>query len=195
MERIDTKKVYEGKFLSVFEDSFSNNDKTINWETVRRNGNDNGGVVIVPFHVKKNKYVLTKEFRIPIEDFEISFPAGLVEDNETIEETVKREILEETGLHVVNFIKISPMTYSTAGLTDEKSAIVFVNVDGEINDKFLQPSEEILPFFVSIDEMSKLLALPDLKWGSKAWLICENIVNVENIKRRFEMTIHNLENN
>ena len=60
-------------------------------------------------------------------------------------------------------------------MTDEAVAIAFVNVDGEVSDKFLEPSENIIPMLVSSDEINKLMKLPDLKWGSKAWLICKYI--------------------
>ena len=48
-----------------------------------------------------NEYLMTKEFRLPINNFVLSFPAGLVEKNEDILIPAIREIKEETGLDVV----------------------------------------------------------------------------------------------
>jgi hypothetical protein len=62
-------------------------------------------------------------------------------------------------------------------MTDKAVAMAFVNVDGEVSDKFLEPSEDIIPMLVSKNEIEKLMKQPNLKWGSKAWLVCNNIVN------------------
>ena len=47
-------------------------------------------VVIVPFHSAENKIVITKEYRIPLADFEYGFPAGLIDEGETLEVELDR---------------------------------------------------------------------------------------------------------
>ena len=49
---------------------------------------------------------------------------------------------------------------------------------GEVSDKFLEPSEDIIPMLVSKNEIEKLMKQQDLKWGSKAWLICSFLVKM-----------------
>ena len=100
---------------------------------------------------------MIQEFRVPIKDYEIGFPAGLIEENENIEDAIRRELKEESGLNLVSISEISPFTYSSSGMTDEAVAIAFVNVDGEVSDKFLEPSENIIPMLVSSDEINKLM--------------------------------------
>jgi ADP-ribose pyrophosphatase len=104
-------------------------------------------------------------------------PAGKRDPGETPLETGKRELKEETGMDLVSIKEISPFTYSSSGMTDEAVAIAFVDVDGEVSDKFLEPSEDIIPMLVSKNEIEKLMKQPDLKWGSKAWLICKDVIN------------------
>lgn len=171
--------MYSGKFLEIYEDEHDNGKKLVKWERCSRKNNTKA-VMIVPYHVSKEKYVMIQEYRIPIEGYEIGFPAGLIDGDESIENAIKREMKEETGLDVIKIKKVSPFTYSSSGMTDEAVAIAYVYVDGEISDKFLEPSEDIIPMFVDTDEIKKLLNLEDLKWGSKAWIICNNIV--ENFK-------------
>lgn len=171
---IKTSKVYDGKFLDIFIDTYFNGKKVLNWERCSRKNNTKA-VMIVPYHVSKEKYVMIQEYRVPIKNYEIGFPAGLIDGNESIENAIKREMKEETGLDVIEIKKISPFTYSSSGMTDEAIAIAYVNVDGEISDKFLEPSEDIIPMIVSKVEIKRLLSLKDLKWGSKAWLICNEI--------------------
>ena len=167
--------MYSGKFLEIYEDEHDNGKKLVKWERCSRKNNTKA-IMIVPYHVSKEKYVMIQEYRVPIEGYEIGFPAGLIDGDESIENTIKREMKEETGLDVIKIKKISPFTYSSSGMTDEAVAIAFVDVDGEISDKFLEPSEDIIPMIISKDEIKKLLNLEDLKWGSKAWIICNNIV-------------------
>ena len=48
----------------------------------------------------EDKLVVIKEFRVPVETYEIGFPAGLIDSGETPEDAVRRELEEETGLKV-----------------------------------------------------------------------------------------------
>src|SRR5260370_41775375 len=45
-----------------------------------------------------NRLVAVREFRVPLGDYEVSFPAGLVEPGEAIETTARRGPAEETRL-------------------------------------------------------------------------------------------------
>jgi ADP-ribose pyrophosphatase len=171
---MQSKLMYSGKFLEIYEDEHNNGKMTLKWERCSRKNNTKA-VMIVPYHISKEKYLMIQEFRIPIRGYEIGFPAGLIEENENIEDAIKRELKEETGMDLVSIKEISPFTYSSSGMTDEAVAIAFVDVDGEVSDKFLEPSEDIIPMLVSKNEIEKLMKLPDLKWGSKAWLICKEI--------------------
>lgn len=175
MENLLSTKLYDGKFLDIYIDTYKKDNKIIKWERCSRKNNTKA-VMIVPYHVSKEKYVMIQEYRIPIKGYEIGFPAGLIDGDELIENAIKREMKEETGLDVIEIKKISPFTYSSSGMTDEAVAIAFVDVDGEVSNKFLEPTEDIIPMLVSKYEMQKLLQQTDLKWGSKAWLICNNIV-------------------
>jgi len=174
---MESKKVYDGKFLDIFIDTYDNGKKILNWERCSRK-NDTKAVMIVPYHVTQHKYVMIQEFRVPIKDYEVGFPAGLIEPNEFVEEAVEREIKEETGLDLVRINKISPFTYSSSGMTDEAVTIAFVDVKGNLSNKFLEPSEDIIPMIISINQIKKMLDDENFKWGSKAWLICNFLVEL-----------------
>src|SRR5207253_2401009 len=75
-------------------------------------------VVIVPVlrdPGQPARLVLEKEFRVPVGDYVIGFPAGLLEPGEGIEQAVRRELLEETGLEVVAVKRITRPVYSSGG--------------------------------------------------------------------------------
>ena len=63
-------------------------------------------VVICALHKAQNKLVLINQYRVPINKYIYELPAGLVDNNEDIETSVRRELKEETG--AVDF-KIEPV--------------------------------------------------------------------------------------
>jgi ADP-ribose pyrophosphatase len=129
-------------------------------------------VIIAALHRTHQKLVVIRECRVPLAGFEFGFPAGLVDSGESVEEAARRELMEETGLSVVRFLKTSPPLYSSAGMTDESVSLVFVECDGEPSAAFLEKgSEQIEVMFVSTVEAERLCADPTLKFDARAWLV------------------------
>lgn len=131
-------------------------------------------VVIVPFHTPENKVVITREYRVPLADYEYGFPAGLVDDGESVEEAVRRELKEETGLSLTRVINTSPPVYSSAGMTDESVAMVYIECNGRPSTAGNTASESIEVDFVSPSQAARLCDNPALKFDAKAWLVLYN---------------------
>lgn len=92
-------------------------------------------VVIVPTietH-EGRRLVVTKEFRVPIWDYEYGFPAGLIDGGEKLEAAVARELKEETGLELAKIKHISAPVFSSAGLSDESCHIVLIEAKGQVS--------------------------------------------------------------
>ena len=79
--------MFELKYLDV-----NGHEKT--WQIASRNARPKcvskqfdlpDAVVIVPFHVQRNKLVIIREFRVPLGDYQYGFPAGLVDEGETVQ--------------------------------------------------------------------------------------------------------------
>jgi ADP-ribose pyrophosphatase len=127
-------------------------------------------VVIVPtINTDEGKrLVVTKEFRVPIWDYEYGFPAGLIDDGEDMKQAVARELKEETGLELVRIRHVSMPVFSSAGLTDESCHMVLVEAKGEVSDQWLDHTEDIEVLLLDVEGIRNLLA-SDKKIAAKAW--------------------------
>ena len=175
-----SKKLTAEKWLNLFEVHYiarTGNEKS--WQIASRqnkpkcltgNYQQPDAVVIVPFHTVRNKMVIIREHRVPLDDYEYGFPAGLIDEGESVEQAARRELMEETGLTVSRFIKVSPPIYSSAGMTDESVAMVYVECEGEPSNSANTDSELIEILFISPDEALDLLNDTSLKFDAKAWL-------------------------
>ena len=128
-------------------------------------------VVIVP--VLDGKLVLLSEYRPVLDGREISFPAGLVDKNETLERAAARELLEETGLTIKKIHMVSPNVYSSSGLTDEAVAFVFCEVTGTPTSANQESSEDINVMLLDAKQTMDLAfnrdAFHDAVIGAKTW--------------------------
>jgi len=103
------------------------------------------------------KIVVTREFRTPLGGYEYGFPAGLVDEGETVPLAAARELLEETGLHVDKIVFGSPSLFSSAGMTDGAVQIVCVTAIGKVDTSGAEPDEDIEVILMSRNEAAKLL--------------------------------------
>ena len=127
-------------------------------------------VVIVPFHKAKDKLVITREYRVPLNDYEYGFPAGLIDEGESVEQATRRELREETGLNLSRLIKMSPPIYSSAGMTDESVAMVYVECEGEPSNTGNTEFELIEVLLISPAEAFQMCSDSTLRFDAKAWL-------------------------
>lgn len=114
------------------------------------------------------RLVVTKEFRVPIWDYEYGFPTGLIDDGENVASAAARELKEETGLDLAKVNHISRPVFSSAGLTDESCHIVLVEAKGEASDKWSEEDEEIEVLLLDVQGIRDLLASKN-KIAAKAW--------------------------
>lgn len=129
-------------------------------------------VFIVPILTTPHgpRLVVLKEFRIPLGDYEYSFPAGLQEPGEAIESTARRELAEEAGLDLTRVLGTGPPVVSSAGLSDESAVITFVECTGEPSTAGTEGTEEIEILVLDYEQL-RALRRSDVKFSAKAWLV------------------------
>lgn len=128
-------------------------------------------VVIVPFHIQEKKLVLIKEFRVALRGYQYGFPAGLVDEGESIQASGTRELFEETGLKITRVVKKSPVVFSSSGMTDESVALLFVECEGNPTNAHNEASEDIEVLLLSQKQSRELLDDPQIKFDVKTWIV------------------------
>lgn len=190
----------ETKFLSLYDIKYKNKvGKVKNWTVASRKNLESlkeqhfhgkkekiDAVVIFAVHKESKKLVLIKQFRVPVNNYMYELPAGLIDGEEKIEEALRRELKEETGLTLLEIDRTKKLlpVYASGGMTDESMAIMFCTCEGISSTDYLEEDEDLEIKLVSQEEAAELLE-QDIKIDAKAYLalqlfamVGEKIVNL-----------------
>jgi len=186
MRLLKLEKVKDGKYIKNYELTYLNKagrEKT--YEIVSRKelnsiddlGKKTSGVSIVA--TMNDKLLLLHEFRMGVNKHIYNLCAGMLEENETMEECIKRELYEETGLNVAKIKCIMKPSYSAVGISDIKTQIAFVEACGEFSDH-TSDNELIDAAFYTVDEVKTLLETEE--FSSRAQMAAYHFVQMQNLK-------------
>lgn len=163
MQFLKFEKVKDGKYLKNYEITYQNKaGKEKKYEIVSRRelsgiedvGGAPSGVSIIA--TMEDKLLLLHEFRMGVNRKIYNLCAGMIDEGESIEECIARELYEETGLQVKQIKKILPPSFAAVAISDTTTYIAFVEVKGNFADHTSE-NEQIDAAFYSRDEVSKLL--------------------------------------
>lgn len=162
----------ESKWLNVFSTIWEHKGKQGRWlSAARKNSIGNAGVdAVVVAAIFEEKLVLTRQYRIPILARELDFPAGLIDEDETVEEAAVREFKEETGLELKIDYVSPPSLYASAGMSNENIQIVFGKATGKVSYDGHESSEDIEVLLVDYNEVCQLVNSSE-PVSAKAWPI------------------------
>ena len=125
---LNTKYISKGKWLSLNEITYIDTYKIERkWESVERIAS-NGAVVILATMKHSKEIVLIRQYRPPVGNFIIEFPAGLIDKGESPEDSAFRELKEETG-YTGDIISKTYHSYSSPGLSSETIIYVKMIID------------------------------------------------------------------
>ncbi|WP_437130363.1 NUDIX hydrolase [Peptostreptococcus russellii] len=185
--------VYNSKFLNVFEIFYETklgNQKK--WIVASRKNLSKykkmlfkeesikiDAVLIAAIDESRDSLVLIKEFRMPINDYVYSLPAGLIDEGEDIYIAAKREMKEETGLELYDIDENSSCkkSFASVGMSDESLALVYGKARGEISTELQEESEIIESIYVD-KKMAKEILSSDVNIDIKAWLVLKEFVRL-----------------
>jgi ADP-ribose pyrophosphatase len=163
MELLSMEKVKDGRYLKNYELTYRNKaGREKKYEIVSRNeiagpdkiGEKVSGVSIVAYY--GDKMLLLREFRMGVNRLIYNLCAGMLEEGESLEECIQRELYEETGLHVKRIRSILPPSFAAVAFSDVKTQIAFVDVDGGFEDHTSE-NEQIDAKFYTKEEVRELL--------------------------------------
>lgn len=170
MERISgIKKQTDNRYLNLYEldATFRDGSRAPYYVASRRKNADaikaathdnqaDGVILYGVYGEEKDKVVLVRQYRYPIDGYVYEFPAGLVEPGEDMLEAGKREMFEETGLNFTP-VRTVPPFFTSIGMTDESCGTVFGYCSGEPSNAHQEGSEDIQVVLADRDECKRIL--------------------------------------
>jgi ADP-ribose pyrophosphatase len=122
------------------------------WECIRHPG----GALAVPV-TPEGKLVLVRQYRFAVQGRVLEFPAGTVEPNEEPQETIAREIEEETGYRANRWEKLGEF-FIAPGYSDE---IIYAFLARDLEKLETPPQQEededIETVFFTPEELEKAI--------------------------------------
>ena len=119
-----------------------------------------GVTVYALYGEKRDKVVLVRQYRYPVDHFVYELPSGIVDEGETYREAAVREMMEETGL-VFKPLDVDPMyeepRFQTVGMTDESCAMVFGYAEGIPTFAGEEEAEEIEVVIADREEVRRIM--------------------------------------
>lgn len=145
--RIDGGMVYDGHFLKVQRDTIELPDGK---RTAREYILHPGAVVILPL-LDDGKVLLERQFRYPLHDVFIEFPAGKIDPGEDPLDCAKRELVEETGYTATDWQFVSTI-HNAIAYSDEHLDLYLARGLKQGEQK-LDDGEFLELFTATIDEL------------------------------------------
>mgnify|MGYP001158786937 FL=1 len=107
--------------------------------------------LVIPIY--KNKFIIVSQKRIPINKINYEFPSGLIEKKETLLQSAKKELLEETGYKCIGKLHKLISCYTDPGRITTMITGFYTNRLKKIS----KPEKGINIHFVSKDKLLKLI--------------------------------------
>uniref|UniRef100_A0A8C2H9F9 Nudix (nucleoside diphosphate linked moiety X)-type motif 5 n=1 Tax=Cyprinus carpio TaxID=7962 RepID=A0A8C2H9F9_CYPCA len=145
--------IVSGKWLKLEKTTYVDpSGSTRTWETAKRTtrvaDSATDGVAIIALlkrTLHKDCVVMVKQFRPPMGCNTLEFPAGLIDDTESVETAALRELKEETG-YKGEVVGITPVSCLDPGLSNCTTQMVIVHINGDDTEN-VNPTQLFLLIF------------------------------------------------
>ncbi|KAL7713368.1 MuT/nudix family protein [Entamoeba marina] len=164
--------LYEGNYITLEMIDYHTPQGNLKWEsatskTKKLSGLDVDAVELVPIvhypvSKKPSSLVFISEFRVPVGCKVWQLAAGLVDPNETIENSAIRELKEETGYIAEKILRITEKIAAAPALSDTNVKYVSMLINGDAEENInpvqeLEQSENIQVHVVPLNEVESFL--------------------------------------
>ena len=113
-------------------------------------------VVMIVLNTEHTKMLINKEFRLSVNDWVYNLPAGLIDKGESVEEALRRELKEETGLDVVRIIRTLQASFCSIGESNTTTILSYIEATGTLHNDG-NPVEEIEPLWIDKGRAREIL--------------------------------------
>ncbi len=140
----------------------------------------------IVYNTDTKKVILIKQFRYPThkkrDAWMIEIVAGMIDEGESAEAAIRREILEEIG-YKVNKIEEISVIFTSPGISSERIFLFYAEVDTatkiETGGGLLNEHEDIQTLEYTLDELNKALKNKEIQ-DAKTMIACHYLLDKYN---------------
>ncbi|KRM07676.1 MAG: NUDIX hydrolase [Liquorilactobacillus ghanensis] len=156
---LTTKSIYQGRIINLEEQTVElPNGQTAQREIVRHHG----AVALLCLTAAKDKIILVRQWRQPINKTTLEIPAGKIEAAEEPLVTARRELNEETRLAAKQLEQIA-VFYTSPGFADEKMYLYVAHDLRPVKNQLPQDDDEFLELVeLTMEETDQAIAAGEI---------------------------------
>ncbi len=104
---------------------------------------------------EEGEVLMVKQYRHPLKETLIEIPGGFIDEKESPEVAMKRELLEETGYEFSSIIKVGEIA-ANPGVLDNYTYLFLAKGGQKTSEQKLDETEELVVEKISLAELKKL---------------------------------------
>ncbi len=156
-KRLSSRQTFKGRLLDIWVDDVELPDGSTSTREFTKHP---GAVVMIPV-LPNGKMLLIRQYRYPMGEVEIELPAGKIDPGEEQEETVQRELIEETGYRAGKISCVAEI-HPCVGYSDERMWIYLAQeLEEEVQNTDVDEFIELAP--TEFEECLRLVRTGEIK--------------------------------
>jgi ADP-ribose pyrophosphatase len=104
---------------------------------------------------EEGEVLMVRQYRHPLKETLIEIPGGFIDEKESPEVAMKRELLEETGYEFSSIIKVGKIA-ANPGVLDNYTYLFLAKGGKKVAEQKLDATEELVVEKISLAELKKL---------------------------------------
>lgn len=171
LKHIEDRVQHSGRFLRYLHRQVEDRaGRAYTWEMVART--TQGPVVVIVPVTEEGEVWITRIWRVPVDGYVVEFVAGLRGADEPVEETARRELLEEAGCTVGSVEELFRGPYD-AGLIGEDIVYLLGLGAAQVQAPEREPVEDMELYRVPLRDLARWMAAPPegARVDPKCWAV------------------------
>ena len=174
IQKLSTNLIHKNPYFEYYQDKFTVDDK--GEELDYYYCLTKGGAITIPI-LEDGRLILIRQYRYVVDKHSIEFPCGGVDGEESPSQTIKRELLEETGYDAKEFIKLGEFQSAPGRFRDFCSVFVATDLT-KIQEPVPETTGPIEVLLRRVDEFEEMIKHGEIWDGYtlSAWAITREYV-------------------